>query len=538
MKNIFILSFFLLFSSSLFLVNCKNSNDDEYVFTLTKQDFYDLVDPSEFWFLGFFADWCEHCKQIEPQFKTAARGVDGINFGSVNCAKEGSLCRQFKIKGYPTLMFVHGKHRYEYNGVRTPLGMVTFCEKLSQKPVLDLSHDQDSATKLLDTLSHEISTLVLLQDEDQLPEFSFLEAFEQISYELLLELQFVSMTYDSFFTGTEHSSILKEAIRSDEKLLEISQSYDPLDPHRDSETLLVMFRDVNFVKTFPDDVIPDRKRQITKWTKQNLDSILPKLTMNSFEKVTVSNKLVAVAIIDSKKSVSQNFLDIIKEVSKERNDFTFCYLDGRKWSQYIEKFDLTRKMLPKLIVIDYQREIYYEMQSSALGEKYDFIEFLQMVKDKKIQPKGDGVLLINKLKRYFDTFKSWLTDNFKLILCITSCSTTLIYWVFFRNSSNDQKKNDANAKNNENEENGNNTKKTNENKNKNNKNEIEEKKPNKDNQKDNKSKKNNSNKNNKNKNKQNNNNKQKNNNKQNNNNKQKNNNKQNNNKSKKNRKNK
>lgn len=87
---------------------------------LTAESFQRLVtathDP---WFIKFYAPWCHHCQAMAPSWQGMAREVKGrLNVGEVNCEVEKRLCKDVHVKGYPTLMYLQGGERVEYEGLR------------------------------------------------------------------------------------------------------------------------------------------------------------------------------------------------------------------------------------------------------------------------------------------------------------------------------------------------------------------------------------------------------------------------------------
>jgi protein disulfide-isomerase len=76
----------------------------------------DTMDP---WFIKFYAPWCHHCQAMQPNWAQMAREMRGkLNVGEVNCDVEKRLCKEARVKGFPTLLFFRGGERVEYNGLR------------------------------------------------------------------------------------------------------------------------------------------------------------------------------------------------------------------------------------------------------------------------------------------------------------------------------------------------------------------------------------------------------------------------------------
>ena len=98
---------------------------------LTAENFQRLVtmtrDP---WFVKFYAPWCSHCQALAPNWQGMARQMEGqLNIGEVNCDGEKRLCKDVKVRGFPTLHFFRGGERIEYDGLRGLGDLVSFANK-------------------------------------------------------------------------------------------------------------------------------------------------------------------------------------------------------------------------------------------------------------------------------------------------------------------------------------------------------------------------------------------------------------------------
>ena len=52
-----------------------------------------------------------------------------LNIGQVNCEAETQLCKEVKLRGYPTLLFFKAGERVEYDGLRGLGDLVSFANK-------------------------------------------------------------------------------------------------------------------------------------------------------------------------------------------------------------------------------------------------------------------------------------------------------------------------------------------------------------------------------------------------------------------------
>ncbi|MCJ1393692.1 hypothetical protein MMC18_006568 [Xylographa bjoerkii] len=98
---------------------------------LTQESFQKLVtttrDP---WFIKFYAPWCHHCQELAPNWLQMSKELKGqLNIGEVNCDVETRLCKEVRVRGYPTIHFFRGGERVEYDGLRGLGDLVSYAKK-------------------------------------------------------------------------------------------------------------------------------------------------------------------------------------------------------------------------------------------------------------------------------------------------------------------------------------------------------------------------------------------------------------------------
>jgi protein disulfide-isomerase len=99
--------------------------------SFTAESFQNLVTMSqEPWFIKFYAPWCGHCQAMAPNWVQLAKEMKGrLNIGEVNCDVETRLCKDVRLRGYPTILFFRGGERVEYDGLRGLGDFVTYANK-------------------------------------------------------------------------------------------------------------------------------------------------------------------------------------------------------------------------------------------------------------------------------------------------------------------------------------------------------------------------------------------------------------------------
>ncbi|KAL5014742.1 hypothetical protein ScPMuIL_009012 [Solemya velum] len=87
-------------------------------------------------FVKFFAPWCGHCKRLAPTWEdlgAAFKDDDSVSIAKVDCTSDRSVCDQFEVRGYPTLLWIKDGQKVEkYQGGRTLEDLKQYGVKMSQ----------------------------------------------------------------------------------------------------------------------------------------------------------------------------------------------------------------------------------------------------------------------------------------------------------------------------------------------------------------------------------------------------------------------
>ena len=100
-----------------------------------KETFTSLEKPSSF--MMFYTDWCPHCTHAKPEFKKV---MDKCSSGElngkkivvkmINAEEDKELVKEYKVEGYPTLIFTRDGKNYTYEGNRTSADMMSYLETM------------------------------------------------------------------------------------------------------------------------------------------------------------------------------------------------------------------------------------------------------------------------------------------------------------------------------------------------------------------------------------------------------------------------
>ncbi|XP_043460949.1 protein disulfide-isomerase A6 homolog [Leptopilina heterotoma] len=156
-------------------VQCMYSNTD--VVELNPTNFKSQVLGSNgIYVVEFYAPWCGHCQQLEPEYKKAATALkDILKVGAVNADDHKSLAEQYGIRGFPTIkIFVAGKPE-DYNGPRTAAGIAEGALKAAQQKVQKIlspnKKDSKDSKDVVELTDDNFDKLVLGSEDLWLVEF-------------------------------------------------------------------------------------------------------------------------------------------------------------------------------------------------------------------------------------------------------------------------------------------------------------------------------------------------------------------------------
>ncbi|XP_043604278.1 thioredoxin domain-containing protein 5 homolog [Bombus pyrosoma] len=123
------------------------------------EDTFDKHVSTGYHFVKFYAPWCGHCQKLAPTWEELANSLRNDNYVSiskVDCTQHRSVCGQFDIKGYPTLLWIEdGKKVDKYAGQRTHEELKVYVSKMLEK-----ENDQANIkTENLDSTTHTVLSL-------------------------------------------------------------------------------------------------------------------------------------------------------------------------------------------------------------------------------------------------------------------------------------------------------------------------------------------------------------------------------------------
>ncbi|KAF6723976.1 Protein disulfide-isomerase A6 [Oryzias melastigma] len=113
-----------------------------------------VLQSDDVWLVEFFAPWCGHCKNLEPEWAAAASAVKEqtkgkVRLGAVDATVHQVVSSRYGIRGFPTIkIFRKGEEPEDYQGGRTRGDII--------ERALDLFSDNAPAPELVEILNEEL----------------------------------------------------------------------------------------------------------------------------------------------------------------------------------------------------------------------------------------------------------------------------------------------------------------------------------------------------------------------------------------------
>lgn len=100
---------------------------------LTEENFAKHVSSGNH-FVKFYAPWCNYCQRLAPTWEELAKNLQNdetVSISKIDCTVYRSICLDFEVKGYPTLLWIEdGKKIEKYSGSRSLEELSAYVKKM------------------------------------------------------------------------------------------------------------------------------------------------------------------------------------------------------------------------------------------------------------------------------------------------------------------------------------------------------------------------------------------------------------------------
>jgi len=354
--------------------------------TLKESNFDDaLADPANgLWLIKFYAPWCGHCKKLAPILEQVAAFIKGkMAIGKVDCTQEKDLCKKYEVKSFPTMKFFRDGEFYDFPGERTADSMIEFAELMSLSAVSSITshavaYDEIAASNRDGVAFIAYDPEAKGDDTEQiLQSTTLLQVFQQVARKRQAYASFAVIAPD-----TPQEEIDVFGIETKPFVIKVEKDVTPTlyTDLIDTSSLL------QFVKT------------------ENLP-LVTFLGAHNFHSVGNLGKSLVILAIDPDQTERQlaPHLKQLKDYAKSgqhKGKYIFCQIDGKKWERFLNQFEVNKKTLPELFVLDVPKRVFWQDSSILSAE-----EFLEAVNNGQIPGRNQvgksGTGMLSEFKSMF-----------------------------------------------------------------------------------------------------------------------------------------
>ncbi|KAG9508413.1 Protein disulfide-isomerase TMX3 [Fragariocoptes setiger] len=348
-------------------------------------------DPARAWLVKFYAPWCHYCRNLEPTYDKVAETIyhkhDHLLVGRLDCAKYSSVCQEFDIKSYPTLMYISNERRISYEGERFADSIVNFAERL---------HGPDIRTV-------GCSTLKEMRDKQGVV---FVANVKDKTSDLWKDFQKLAknlVTSDWFFEISEDCSRLFGPDMRQQGVFVLKANRTKVDKFSCPDTL--------------DSTNTSTSLQLTEWAKQNRLPVFSRIGSSNLNRALQTRKMLVLALVEEYVPLhrlyptSQTFVDMLITLSQEFESYDDQLLFG--WTGDLDTINSiaiqTISPIPNLIVITHNLTYYMpENYSSGTPTTNSIRGLLRDIVDRKptLRAYGGDSIYHRMLRLVYDTFAS------------------------------------------------------------------------------------------------------------------------------------
>ncbi|KAK3939811.1 thioredoxin domain-containing protein 5 [Diplogelasinospora grovesii] len=402
------------------------------------------------WFVKFYAPWCHHCQAMAPNWEQLAKEMKGkLNVGEVNCDAESRLCKDVRLRGYPTILFFKGGERVEYDGLRGVGDLISYAEK-----AIDLASGvEDVDAESLKAMEEKEEVIFVYLYDHATTSEDFM-ALERLPLSLIGRAKLVKSRdpalWDRFKVTTWPRLLVSREGRP--------TYYNPLTPHEMRDT-----------------------RQVLNWMKSVWLPIVPEMTASNAREI-MDGKIVVLGILNREdqesflmakremKSAANEWMDkqiqlfqlerqelrgakqLRIEEAEDRNDqralraakgirinmdrsdrkeVAFAWVDGVFWQRWIRTtYGIDVKDGERVIINDEDNRRYWDQTSTGnyiIPSRTSILETINKVtaSPPKIKPK----LTISSIEKIFFDIRVTFTEHPYLTMgCVLGLALGLASW--------------------------------------------------------------------------------------------------------------
>jgi len=315
-----------------------------------------------------------------------------MSIGKVDCTVETKLCKQYRVKGYPTLKYYRDGDFQDYTSGRDKDSIIAFGEKMSHRAVSIVSTRAGAHEKLLD------KTPVAFIVFDPAASLSATLGGDGMSSIDASGASDAEKAAEKMIQSTERTRAFGQVARK----MQAQGSFGLLPPDTSPSEIIQFFKGDDatakaslsggFIARIEEDV-PVKLYEgepttaaFAGFVNENNLATVVELGGHNFRSVSRRGMPLAIGVYNPDNNVeTETFQREIKQYAiggKYKDEYIFSTMDGTKWDKFLRQFSIQREKLPEMFVLDTPARQYWQ-DASVLS----ISEFFEALKKGDIEPR-------------------------------------------------------------------------------------------------------------------------------------------------------
>jgi hypothetical protein len=307
---------------------------------------------------------------MAPVLDQVAPTLEGkMAIGKIDCTVQKSLCKEFKVRGFPSLMYSVDGEVSEYSGGREDIDLITFANKMSGPAVHTVQNYEEAMAYAAKETAERVAFLGFDPQSSPSEMTGLHQIFNQVARKKQASAYFVWLA-----TGEEE--------RTYPFIHKIEPNLQPKS-YSDHDT------DITQITT----------ESLVGWVQANNVPLVSELTGANFNRVGRNGRPLLVSIVDyskadQKKAVKEHMLSYASRLStKEADMYYFGIMDGHRWAKFLTQFNVDEEDNPQMLIMDVPSRKFY--QNATYKNAVEFVKAVDAGEIKQLtasKPKKNGLI--------------------------------------------------------------------------------------------------------------------------------------------------
>lgn len=337
--------------------------EDSAVVKLTEETFEEFISSNPYVLAEFFAPWCGHCKNLGPEFASAADSLNESNpeikLAQIDCTVERDLCSKMEIRGYPTMKVFKGDADSvsDYPGQRNADSIANYMIKLTL-PAVQVFEDAKALSEKLADVTESFILQVLPAAANE------------------------SASNNTFYdVANKHSEHFTFASTSDPSFVEkYANSTD--------KPAYVIFRKGEVVEdasVYKGEDFGDSPEALVEFISVETKPLFGEINGSTYQAYTSSGLPLAYYFYNTKEQ-REAAEPIIKKIAKEfRGEVNFVGLDASQFGMHAQNLNM-QESFPLFVIHDIRDNKKYGIDQSKDLDNSEIENFVKEFKEGKLEP--------------------------------------------------------------------------------------------------------------------------------------------------------